>query len=142
MMADDERFMLKAREAALLATCDRKHVGAVLVTKSRLWAPSTGSNRSLTGLPSCDDAGHDMYEGHCVRTVHAEINALTRAAADFNVVGCTMYVTAYPCWQCFKVLASAGVSRIVYDEAYRPDERVAEAARVLGVAVVKHDATP
>ena len=59
-----------AAEVATRSTCDRKHVGAVIVREKTIL--STGYNGSIKGLPHCDEAGHEMVDGHCVRTTHAE----------------------------------------------------------------------
>ena len=66
----DEYFMRIAEEVASRATCDRKHVGAVIVRDKSILA--TGYNGSIRGLPHCDEEGHLMEDGHCVRTIHAE----------------------------------------------------------------------
>lgn len=116
----DEYFIGIARAVAERATCDRKHVGAVLVRDRQIVA--TGYNGSVRGQPHCDDAGHLMVDGHCVRTVHAEMNALVQAARTGAAVeGSTLYVTAFPCHLCAKLLANAGVVRVVFAEAYRVD---------------------
>ena len=73
-------FMNIAREVATRSTCDRKHVGAVIVRDKTIL--STGYNGSIKGLPHCDEAGHEMVEGHCVRTTHAEANAIVQAAKN------------------------------------------------------------
>lgn len=128
----DRYFADIANEVATRSTCDRKHVGCVLVVDRRIVA--TGYNGSVPGQPHCDDAGHDMDEGHCVRTVHAEVNAVAQAArAGVPVKDATAYVNTYPCWPCLKVLLTAGVVGIVYEDEYRADPRVEEAARASGV---------
>jgi dCMP deaminase len=133
----DEYFMNIAREVATRATCDRKHVGCVLVKEKYIIA--SGYNGSVAGLPHCDQVGHMMVAGHCERTTHAEVNAVVQAAKHgVSTNGCTAYITASPCWHCFKVLASAGIRRIVFGEFYR-DERIFEAAQTLGIELV--DAT-
>lgn len=130
----DEYFMNIAREVATRATCDRKHVGAVLVRDRSILA--TGYNGSIRGLPHCDEVGHLMEEGHCVRTVHAEANAVAQAARQgVRVDEATAYVTASPCWGCFRLLANAGVRRIVFGEFYR-DPKVYEFSRALGLELV------
>lgn len=122
-----------ARVAATRATCDRKHVGAV-ITRDK-YIVSTGYNGSIAGLEHCDDIGHLMEDGHCVRTVHAEANAIVQAARHGkSVEGCTIYVTASPCWPCFRLIANAGIEHIVYDEFYR-DERIFDAAKTLGISL-------
>lgn len=63
-----------------------------------------------------------MVDGHCVRTIHAEANAVASAARHgTSIEGATAYVTTKPCWTCLKLLASAGVERVVYAEAYGSD---------------------
>ncbi len=127
----DSYFMEIAKVVASRATCDRKYVGAVLV-RDRLIL-STGYNGSIRGLPHCTEAGHMMEEGHCVATIHAEANALVQAAKNGVAVdGATIYTTASPCWPCFKLLANAGVRRIVFGEFYR-DDRIFTYAQRLGL---------
>lgn len=130
----DQYFMNIAREVATRATCDRKHVGAVLVRDRSILA--TGYNGSLRGLPHCSEVGHLMEEGHCVRTVHAEANAVVQAAKNgVRIDGATAYVTASPCWNCFRLLVNAGVQRIVFGEFYR-DPKVFAFAEELGLELV------
>ena len=131
----DEYFMNIARVVATRATCDRKHVGAVLVKAKTIL--SSGYNGSIRGLAHCSEAGHMMEEGHCVRTVHAEANAIIQAAKNGVAIdGATIYTTASPCWPCFKLVANAGCSRIVFGEFYR-DERIFEHAQALGIELVE-----
>ncbi len=123
-----------AREVATRATCDRKHVGAVIVRDRSILA--TGYNGSIGGLPHCDEVGHMMQDGHCIRTIHAEANAVIQAARNgVRIEGAGIYVTASPCWSCFKMIANAGLRRIVFGEFYR-DERIFEHARQLGIELV------
>ena len=129
----DEYLMEIARVAARRSTCDRKHVGAVVALDK--FVVSTGYNGSIAGLEHCDDVGHMMVDGHCVRTVHAEANAIVQAARHGkSVEGATIYVTASPCWPCFRLIANAGIKRIVFAEFYR-DERIFMAAEQLGIAL-------
>jgi dCMP deaminase len=131
----DEYFMNIARMVATRATCDRKHVGAVLVRDRTLL--STGYNGSIRGLGHCSEDGHMMEDGHCVRTVHAEANAIIQAAKNgVAIEGSDIYTTASPCWPCFKLIANSGVRRIVFGEFYR-DERIFEHARLLGIELVE-----
>jgi dCMP deaminase len=131
----DEYFMNIARMVATRATCDRKHVGAVLVRDRTLL--STGYNGSIRGLGHCSEEGHMMEDGHCVRTVHAEANAIIQAAKNgVGIDGSTIYTTASPCWPCFKLVANSGVKRIVFGEFYR-DERIFEHARRLGIELTE-----
>lgn len=103
--------------AARRATCDRAQVGCVLALNNRIVA--TGYNGSLSGTPHCDDVGHLLVDGHCVRTVHAEANALADAAARGAAVsGSTAYCTHSPCHYCLKLLLAAGIRRVVYNSPY------------------------
>ena len=127
----DEYFMRIAGEVASRATCDRKHVGAVIVRDKSILA--TGYNGSIRGLPHCSEEGHMMEEGHCVRTIHAEANAIIQAARNgVRIDGAVIYVTASPCWGCFRMIANAGIMRIVFGEFYR-DERIFRFATQLGI---------
>jgi len=113
------------------ATCDRKHVGAVIVRDRTIL--STGYNGSIRGRPHCSEAGHMMEDGHCVRTIHAEANAILQAAKNgVNINGATIYTTASPCWPCFKLIANAGLTRIGFLEFYR-DQRIFEVATDLSI---------
>lgn len=131
----DEYFLAMAAQVATRATCSRKHVGCVLVRDKMIVA--TGYNGAVRGLDHCDDVGHLMENGHCVRTVHAEANAVAQAARQGSSVdGATAYVTAAPCWICFRLLVNAGARKIVYGEAYRLDPKVTEAAMRAGIELV------
>ena len=130
----DEYFMNIAREVSTRATCDRKHVGAVIVRDKILLA--TGYNGSIRGLPHCDEVGHLMEDGHCVRTVHAEANAIVQAARNgVRLDGASIYVTASPCWSCFRLIANAGISRVVFGEFYR-DQKIFEVSQQLAIELV------
>lgn len=117
----DEYFLRIAYEVATRSTCSRKHVGAVIVRDRSILA--TGYNGSIRGMPHCDDVGHLMVNDHCIRTVHAEANAIAQAARNgVRIEGAMIYVTALPCFDCFKLIANACISRIVYDEHYRGEQ--------------------
>jgi dCMP deaminase len=127
----DEYFMNIAEVVASRSTCDRKFVGAVIVRDKTIL--STGYNGSIRGLPHCSEAGHMMENDHCVATIHAEVNAIIQAARNGVMInGATLYVTASPCWNCFKQIANAGLMRICYGEFYR-DARIFEVAKQLGI---------
>ncbi len=130
----DHYFMNIAKQVATRATCDRKHVGAVIVRDKTIL--STGYNGSIRGLQHCDEVGHLMEDGHCVRTVHAEANAIVQASKiGVCVDGADIYTTASPCWNCFKLIANAGIRRICFGEFYR-DERAIEIAKELGIELI------
>lgn len=123
--------MEMARNAATRSTCNRAHVGAIIVRNNDVLA--TGFNGSVKGMAHCDDVGHLFSGDHCVRTIHAEINAIIRCALYGTTPnGATVYVTHYPCYECAKVLLNAGVTRIVYQNDYRKSHDLFEMA---GIAV-------
>jgi dCMP deaminase len=123
-----------AVQAATRSTCPRKHVGAVIVREKTIL--STGYNGSIRGAPHCTDAGCLMDNEHCVRTVHAEANALIQAARNgVRLDGSEIYVTASPCFNCFKLIVNAGIRTVYYGEFYR-DERVLEFARQAEIRMI------
>ena len=133
-------FMNIAKQAATRSTCDRKHVGAVIVRDKTIL--STGYNGSIRGMPHCDDVGHLMDNDHCVATVHAEANAIIQAAKNgVRIEGAELYTTASPCWDCFKLIANAGIRTVYYGSFYR-DERGIEVAGKLGIELVDLSRTP
>ena len=133
-VSGDEYFITIPRVAASRATCHRKFVGAVIVRDKTIL--STGYNGSIRGMPHCSEVGHMMVDGHCVATIHAEMNAIIQAARNgVRIEGASIYITASPCWNCFKALANAGITRICYGEFYR-DERSFKVAAQLGIELV------
>lgn len=123
-----------AIQAATRSTCPRKAVGAVIVRDRAVLA--TGYNGSIRGLAHCTEAGCMMENNHCVRTVHAEANAILQAAKHgVRLEGAEIYVTASPCWDCFKLIANAGITRVLFGEFYR-DGRIVEFAREAGIELV------
>lgn len=127
-----------ARIVSTRATCDRLHTGTVLVKDKRI--VSTGYNGSPQGLDHCDDVGHLMEDGHCVRTVHGEHNALLQAAATGGVStrGTTLYTLYAPCIHCCKYIVAAGVAQVVIWKLYR-GERSVDYLREAGLEVVMYE---
>lgn len=135
----DAYFLEIARVVASRSTCSRvpDGVGALLVRDRQIL--SAGYCGSVRGAPHCTDVGCliDEKTGGCVRTVHAEVNALVQAAEHgVGVRGAVLYSTMSPCWDCFKALANAGVSRMVYSVEYRVVDRQRDAAGALGIEFV------
>jgi len=127
-------FMEIAQLVATRATCSRKHVGAVIVRNKEILA--TGYNGSISKTPHCDDVGHLMEDGHCVRTIHAEVNAITQAAKNgVSLSKADIYVTARPCWACFKTITNSGIKAIYYLESYRDDPKIEEALQYLDIDI-------
>lgn len=115
----DDYFMAIARIVAMRSNCDRLAAGAVLVKNNRII--STGYNGAPPGLPHCDEVGHLMEEGHCVRTIHGEHNVLLQVARlqGASTEGATLYTKYAPCMHCAKYIVACGVKRVVFGKIYR-----------------------
>lgn len=113
----DAYFLTIAEAVAQRSTCLRRKVGAVLVRDRRILV--TGFNGAVRGQAHCLEVGCDMQDGHCVRAVHAEMNAVVQAALHgVSTMGSTVYCTSQPCHGCTKVLVNAGVAEVVYRDPY------------------------
>ncbi len=138
----DEYFMQIARVVATRATCPRRSVGAVIVLDRRIL--TTGYNGAPRGLRHCPPDGPYkdwpegcMMNGHCVRAVHAEQNAIVQAALNgVSTRGATLYVTCQPCNACAKMIVNAGIVRVVFDGDY-PDAFAMEVFREAQIEVVR-----
>lgn len=112
----DEYFLEMARIAGTRGTCDRGRNGAVIVKNKRIL--TSGYVGAPMGLPHCDEAGHMMHDvinadgkitKHCIRTVHAEQNAIIQAALHgVSTDGSTLYAKFEPCFDCAKMIVNAG----------------------------------
>ncbi|NMA49068.1 MAG: CMP deaminase [Tissierellia bacterium] len=121
-MSWEKYFMEITELVASRSTCDRAWVGCVLVNSSNRIV-STGYNGSISGNPHCNDVGHTMRDGHCIATIHAEMNALLYCAKEgIPVKNCSAYVTHFPCLNCTKALIQAGINKIYFKNGYRVDD--------------------
>ncbi|MBB5173964.1 ComE operon protein 2 [Texcoconibacillus texcoconensis] len=129
-------FMAQSHLLSLRSTCTRLMVGATIVRDKRIIAG--GYNGSISGGDHCIDKGCYVVEGHCVRTVHAEVNALLQCA-KFGVPtqGSEIYVTHFPCLNCCKAIIQAGISKVVYAEDYKNDPFALELFHEAGVETEK-----
>lgn len=110
-------FMDTAETIASMTTCDRKKVGCVIVKDKRILA--TGFNGSISNAEHCDDVGHMIEDNHCVRTVHAEVNAIAQCAKyGINCNEASIYINTLPCWNCFKTLINSGIIAIYFRDEY------------------------
>jgi len=108
----DEYFLKLAMLASERSTCPRMHCGCVIVKNNKVLA--TGYNGSIPGHEHCEDVGCMVENNHCIRTNHAEINALVQAANQGDsVAGSTIYITNMSCTTCAKAMIAAGVKRVV-----------------------------
>ena len=116
----DDYFMQITHQVARRSTCPRAAVGAVIVRDRRIL--TTGYNGSPSGLPHCTEVGCLMVNDHCVRTLHAEQNAIIQGALHgVDVSGSSIYVTHQPCLVCAKMIINAGIERVVYAGHYADD---------------------
>ncbi len=114
----NQYFMSQSHLIALRSTCERLTVGATIVRDNRMIAG--GYNGSVSGSDHCIDKGCYMIDGHCVRTVHAEMNAILQCAKfGVQTEGAEIYVTHYPCLQCCKSIIQAGIKTVYYATDYR-----------------------
>ncbi|WP_217586764.1 ComE operon protein 2 [Lentibacillus saliphilus] len=132
----DQYFMAQSHLLALRSTCTRLMVGATIVRDKRIIAG--GYNGSVSGSVHCVDEGCYVIEGHCVRTVHAEANALLQCA-KFGVPTerAELYVTHFPCLQCTKQIIQSGIIAVYYAEDYRNHPYAIELLEEAGIHVEK-----
>jgi len=139
----DEYFIRISREVAKRATCDRGLSGCVIVKDKRII--STGYVGAPAGLPHCNEAGHLMktvveddgtQRKHCVRTTHAEANAIAQAAKHgASVNGATIYCKMEPCLDCAKLIINSGIKRVVCEKRYHGAKHTRDYFQQAGVAL-------
>lgn len=128
-----EAYALKLCEVvSTRATCDRLHVGAILTRDNVVLA--TGYNGAPRGMEHCDKVGHELDGDHCIRTVHAEANAIAQAAKmGTSVNGATLYCTHLPCYACAKMLINAGIVEIIVKHDYHAGHNSRKAFQSVGI---------
>lgn len=136
----NQYYMAQSHLLALRSTCTRLMVGATIVREKRIIAG--GYNGSVSGSVHCIDEGCYVIDGHCVRTVHAEANALLQCA-KFGVPteGAEMYVTHFPCLQCCKQIIQAGIKYVYYATDYKNHPYAEELFADAGVKTKKVELT-
>lgn len=127
-------FMAQSHLLALRSTCTRLAVGATIVRDKRIIAG--GYNGSIAGGVHCIDEGCYVIDNHCVRTIHAEINAILQCA-KFGVAtaGAEIYVTHFPCLPCSKAIIQAGIKNVYYAKDYKNHPYAIELFEQAGVRV-------
>jgi len=137
----DEYFMEIANTVSKRATCDRGRSGCVIARDKQLLV--SGYVGSPKGLPHCDDIGHqfkkmihedDSITQHCVRTVHAEQNAICQAAKlGISLNGSTLYCRMTPCRTCAMLIINCGIVRVVCERKYHAGAESEEMFKIAGV---------
>ncbi len=140
----DEYFMDVCEMVSERGTCDRGKNGCVIVKDKQIL--STGYVGSPPGLPHCDDVGHLLREvihedgtktTHCIRTIHAEQNAIAHAAKKgIAIEGSTLYTKMTPCFTCAKIIAAAGIKRVVAKKDYHDSENSKKLFKDSGIEFV------
>jgi dCMP deaminase len=132
----NQYFMAQSHLLALRSTCTRLMVGATIVREKRIIAG--GYNGSVTGGAHCIDDGCYVVDNHCIRTIHAEVNALLQCA-KFGVPteGSEIYVTHFPCVHCSKAIIQAGIKSVYYSKDYKNHPYAEEMFREAGICVLQ-----
>ncbi|HOX92019.1 MAG TPA: cytidine/deoxycytidylate deaminase family protein [Spirochaetales bacterium] len=139
----DEYFMEVCQSIAKRATCDRGRSGCVIARDHQILA--TGYVGAPAGLPHCDEAGHQLKQmvhedgsitKHCVRTVHAEQNAICQAARRGTAIeGATLYCRMTPCRTCAMMIINCGITRVVCERKYHDGAESESMFALAGVRV-------
>ncbi len=137
----DDYFMEVMEAISKRATCDRGRSGCVIVKNKQILV--TGYVGSPMGLPHCDEVGHQMKKmlnedntisEHCVRTVHAEQNAVCQAAKlGISINGATVYCRMTPCRVCAMLLINCGIKRVVCERRYHAGVESEEMFKKVGI---------
>ena len=137
----DEYFLQMAEIVGSRGTCDRGRAGAVITLDKRIL--STGYVGSPAGIAHCDEVGHEMHtvtnedgvsSRHCIRTAHAEQNAINNAARiGVAIEGSTMYCKMIPCYKCAQSIINSGVIRLVALKDYHGASRTKEIFKQAGI---------
>jgi len=140
----DEYFLGMINLIGTRGSCDRGRSGCVITREKRII--STGYVGSPAGLPHCDEVGHEMHtvvnedgtqSRHCIRTTHAEQNAICQAARfGVSLDGSTLYCKMTPCYTCAKMIINAGIKRVVCAQDYHAGNRSQEIFKEAGVEFV------
>lgn len=137
----DTYFMKICSVVAERGTCDRGRTGCVIVKDNRIL--TTGYVGAPCGISSCDDVGHEMHKvihsdgsitEHCIRTAHAEQNAILQAArVGISLIDSVMYMKMAPCYACAKMIVNVGVKKVIAMQDYQASSRSKDIFREAGV---------
>ena len=144
----DDYFLKISQEVAQRATCDRGKAGCVVVRDKRILC--TGYVGSPIGMPHCDEIGHQLKtvihedgssSQHCMRTIHAEQNAICQAAREgISLKGATVYCKMEPCTVCARMISNCGIVRVVCDKKYQKAQETRELFVMAKIKLeVRHD---
>ncbi|MBC1905708.1 ComE operon protein 2 [Listeria booriae] len=135
-IAWDQFFLAQSHLISSRSTCTRLMVGATIVRDKRIIAG--GYNGSIAGGDHCSEEGCYVVEGHCIRTIHAEMNAILQCAKfGASTDHAEMYVTHFPCVACCKSIIQAGIKAVYYAKDYKNHSYAIELFERAGVEVKK-----
>lgn len=136
-----EYFMAQSQLLALRSTCTRLSVGATIVKDNRVIAG--GYNGSVSGEVHCIDEGCYIENSHCIRTIHAEMNALLQCSKmGVSTEGADIYVTHFPCMHCTKSIIQAGIKKIYYANDYKNHSYAIELLKKANIDTEKIEFNP
>jgi len=137
----DEYFLKMVEMVGTRGTCDRGRSGCVIVKDKRILA--AGYVGSPIGVAHCDDIGHEMHtltnedgvvSRHCLRTAHAELNAIANAArSGVSIDKAMLYCKMVPCYTCAKTIINAGIKRVIVLKDYHGSKRTKEIFKKAGI---------
>jgi len=131
----DQFFMAQSHLLALRSTCSRLAVGATIVRDNRIIA--AGYNGSISGDEHCIEKGCYVVDNHCIRTIHAEVNALLQCAKyGTPTKDADLYVTHFPCLSCSKSIIQSGIKNVYYASDYKNNPYALELFEKANVNVV------
>jgi dCMP deaminase len=139
----DDYFFEVLESVSKRSTCDRGRVGCVIVKNNQILV--TGYAGAPTGLPHCDEVGHQLNKvvhedgsisEHCVRTVHGEQNAICQAAKrGVSIEGATVYVRMTPCRTCAMLLINCGIKEVFAERRYHAGTESEEMLKKAGIVL-------
>lgn len=134
MRRDLDKYMLEiANVVGSRGTCNRGRCGCVIEQDKHII--SMGYVGAPSGMPHCDDEGHLIEEGSCIRSCHAEQNAICQAARyGISIKGSTLYTTMFPCYACAKMIVNVGIICVIAEYDYHKSARSKEMFDQLGIA--------
>ncbi|MBC1646676.1 ComE operon protein 2 [Listeria welshimeri] len=135
-IAWDQFFMAQSHLISSRSTCTRLMVGATIVRDKRIIAG--GYNGSIAGGDHCAEHGCYVVDGHCIRTIHAEMNAILQCAKfGASTDRAELYVTHFPCLACTKSIIQAGIKKVYFAKDYKNHPYALELFNIAGVELQK-----
>lgn len=132
----EQYFMAQSHLLAYRSTCTRLMVGATIVRDNRVIA--SGYNGSVPGEDHCIESGCYVVDNHCIRTIHAEMNALLQCSKfGVSTIGAEIYVTHFPCVHCAKAIIQSGIKKVYYAADYKNHEYAVELFKKSNIMVKK-----